>query len=279
MLPNNQVQFYLDKINLPSPVSHKGQNGKLLVIGGSQLFHASIFWAADVASRIVDMVHFSSPENENNDLVRYQLKQGFWQGIVVDFGQVETYIREDDCVLIGPGMDRSDQTAKIVNQLLGQFSTKKWVIDGGALQMVKPELLGPTMIITPHQRELQFVTANLLHKPVDDITQSQIESCLDKLINQGVTILTKGPTDHVYSGDQSLELTGGNAGMTKGGTGDVLAGLVAALYCKHDALTAAVVGSYVNKKAGEELWQKVGPYFNAQELVEAVPEVLWRLVQ
>jgi len=263
------IAHFLSQINLPDPDSHKGQNGKLLVIGGSELFHSSIFWAADVASRIVDMVHFTSPANENNELVRMKIKEGFWTGIVVDWSQVASYIEEDDCVLIGPGMERSEETRSIVNRLLTEYPDKKWVVDGGALQMVDPKLLTKSCVITPHQHELEQVAANF---QVDDS-----EVAIEHLTKQGVTILLKGKVDQVFVQDQHLKITGGNAGMTKGGTGDVLAGLVAALHCQHDALTSAVVGSFVNKKAGEALWQSVGPYFNAGDLVEQVPETLWKL--
>ena len=96
----------------PPNNSHKGQNGKLLVIGGSELFHSSIFWSADTASRIVDLVHLTSPSNENNQIFRKRLKEKFWNGIVVDWKDVEEYIEEDDCVLIGPGMTRGDGKTK-----------------------------------------------------------------------------------------------------------------------------------------------------------------------
>jgi NAD(P)H-hydrate repair Nnr-like enzyme with NAD(P)H-hydrate dehydratase domain len=109
------------------------------------------------------------------------------------------------------------------------------------------------------------------------------------LAANNTTILLKGKSDLVicpgnecivFSGDEVfmkriVEVSGGNAGMTKGGTGDVLAGLVAALYATNDAMTAAVVASYVNKKAGDELYKTVGPFFNASELVEMVPRVMW----
>jgi NAD(P)H-hydrate epimerase len=123
--------------------------------------------------------------------------------------------------------------------------------------MVDPTLLGPTHIITPHSREMNIVEEKLAGK---------------KLV---ATILLKGPIDTITSGEQSITIEGGNAGMTKGGTGDVLAGLVAALYCTNDALTACVVGSYINKKAGEKLYEKVGPNFNASDLLSAIPETLW----
>jgi len=67
--------------------------------------------------------------------------------------------------------------------------------------------------------------------------------------------------------------------MTKGGTGDVLAGLLAALYCQNDALTSTIIASYINKKAGDSLYKSVGPYFNASDLVAKIPQVLWETLQ
>src|SRR3989344_5034505 len=96
---------FLQQLKLPDPTSHKGQNGKLLIIGGSQLFHAASKWSLDVASRLVDMVFYSSVPS-NNDLLK-QAKGEFWNGIVLPRGQTEPYLQESDVVLIGPGMERS----------------------------------------------------------------------------------------------------------------------------------------------------------------------------
>jgi NAD(P)H-hydrate repair Nnr-like enzyme with NAD(P)H-hydrate dehydratase domain len=66
--------------------------------------------------------------------------------------------------------------------------------------------------------------------------------------------------------------------MTKGGTGDVLAGLVAALACKNELYLAATAGSYFNKKAGEALFEKVGYNFNASDLADEIPVVMKQLL-
>ena len=250
------VDTYFDKIFLPKPDSHKGENGRVLVIGGSKLFHAAPFWAAAAASRIVDMVHFSSPASENDELMRVRAKEHFWDGIVVSWADVEHYIQEDDAILIGPGMERGEETKKIVNELLAKYPEKKWVIDGGALQEVEPKLLNKNMIVTPNQRELEI---------------------LGDKIPSGVTILAKGPVDIVSNGTEKEEITGGSAGMTKGGTGDVLAGIVTGLYAKSEAFPAAVVASQVNKRAGEALAKERGTFFNASELVSEVGKVLGNL--
>jgi NAD(P)H-hydrate repair Nnr-like enzyme with NAD(P)H-hydrate dehydratase domain len=80
------------------PNSHKGENGRVLVIGGSKLFHAASFWSAAMASRLVDMVHFTSPVLENNDLMRKRAKDKFWDGIVVPHEEISHYIEEDDAI-------------------------------------------------------------------------------------------------------------------------------------------------------------------------------------
>ncbi|MBU0576178.1 NAD(P)H-hydrate dehydratase [Patescibacteria group bacterium] len=263
-IPKN-IRHYLDQVKLPAPASHKGQNGRLLIIGGSELFHAASQWSLDIASKFVDMVFYSSIPS-NNELVR-EAKASFLNGIVVPRNDLNAYIVESDCILIGPGMDRDKKTADIVNNLLSKYADKKWVVDAGALQMVNPVLLNSHHIITPHHQELQRLMKS------SELTQAEIQNFLPT-INQA-TLLLKGPVDQVFTKEEIIKIEGGNAGMTKGGTGDVLAGIVAALYCTHDALTCAVVGSFINKKAGESLYHRVGPYYNASDLVNEVPKIMW----
>ena len=101
--------------------------------------------------------------------------------------------------------------------------------------MVNPKLLTETMIVTPNKREQEI---------------------LGDQVPAGVTILAKGMVDVVKQGDERVEVPGGNPGMTKGGTGDVLSGIVVGLYAKSPAVAAAVAGSYVNKLAGDRAAHK-----------------------
>lgn len=293
------VEQYLAQITLPDQYSHKGQNGKLLLIGGSNLFHAASKWSLDIASKFVDMVIYSSVPS-NNELIQ-EIKKDFWNGIIVKREEIESYIEEVDCILIGPGMERAQptllsltseelekklqtvptaeewntNTELISNYLINKYPNKKWVVDAGALQMILPELLTSSMIITPHKGELERLEGTIQHRQKVDSDLSSF----DTLLAKGTSVVLKGPTDYVYVGNAVIEVTGGNPGMTKGGTGDVLAGLIAALYCVNEKEVAAVVGSYINKKAGEKLAEEVGAFFNASDLVEMVPKVLWNELQ
>ncbi len=308
----------------PRKDSHKGQNGRVLVIGGSELFHTSIFWSADVASRVVDLVHFVSPANENNAVVRTRIKEGFWSGIVVDWGEVEAYIREDDVVLIGPGMSRvedseitndktqitkqdqrsnnqmktllvnagmRDDTRTIVNTLLKKYPEKRWVVDGGALQEVDPGLLNGNMIITPHLGEWERLLGKMPNSKAQISKQGQ--SSNDKMRNEvckaekfsksygGVTVLLKNVDgkDVVVNNEERWEIGGGNEGLTKGGTGDVLAGLVGAFYCKNPGWLAAGAASFVVKKAADELYRERGVYYNTSDLVNGVGRVMGEMMR
>jgi NAD(P)H-hydrate repair Nnr-like enzyme with NAD(P)H-hydrate dehydratase domain len=140
----------IKQLHIPAAESHKGQNGKLLIIGGSHLFHAASLWALTVASRIADLVHYSSvPENE---LVT-RAKDEFRNGIVIKRADIGDYITEDDCILIGPGMTRDRETEALTNTLLANHRKKLWVIDAGALQMLDLVRIPPGAILTPHRGE------------------------------------------------------------------------------------------------------------------------------
>lgn len=281
----------LKNLYKPAPDSHKGQNGKLLLIGGSKLFHAASLWSLQVASRIVDMVFYSSIL-ENNEIVA-KAKEEFRNGIVIPRNEIEKYIEEADCILIGPGLPREsgkkegdDDTKTLTERLLKAYPEKKWVIDGGSLQVISPEILPKNAIITPHHGEFEKLFEAELGIMNHESREKQVQAMARKF---GIVILAKGREDIVCGPFDSpsassglsaqgeircVRISGGNAGMTKGGTGDVLAGLVAALYCKNDAFLAACAGSYINKKAGDSLFEKVGTNFNSSDLADEIPKVM-----
>jgi len=279
-----EIEEILKKIYLPAAGSHKGQNGRLLIIGGSKLFHAASLWALQVASRIADLVHYSSVP-EDNKLVA-KLKKEFRNGIVIPRSEIENYIEEDDCILIGPGMVRSDaaeiqsrfnrdkiqnlteleqisdegiQTYVLTKYLLEKYNYKKWVIDAGSLQMIEPQWIPAGSVLTPNQKEYQRLFGNM-----DPSAVAKKFNCV---------IVYKLPLTTVCSPDRCIEIKGGNAGLTKGGTGDVQAGLTVGLLAKNDPFLAASAASFVVKKAADELYKRVGTVYNADDLAIEIPKV------
>ena len=247
------IKPYLKEIFLPKPNSHKGQNGRVLIIGGSSLFHSASIWAAEIASYYVDMVHYSS--TKENEEIFLSLKKKFRNGMVVPQKDIIDYVEEDDVILLGPGMVREKFTnynlqitnfseiLKIKNEaeytyfltkyLLEKFPEKKFVIDAGALQMMNSAWLSKRkgkVILTPHQGEFE----KLFGKPVgqySEVEKAETTRIYAKKYN--CVILLKAVEDFISDGYESIIVKGGNAGLTKGGTGDLLAGLTAAFSTKN----------------------------------------------
>lgn len=266
---NEFNQEELKKLYVPLSTSVKGDNGKLMIIAGSVLFHAASLWPLEIASKIVDMVYFSSV-TMNNEIVQKD-KESFKNGIIVERKDIEKYIEEADSVLIGPGLPRDEgltngevKTKELTEKLLLKFPNKKWVIDGGSLQVISTKIIPQSAIITPNKKEFKMLF-NL--EPNEDNLRN-ISGIHD------FTILLKGEEDLVVQKEEISIVKGGNAGMTKGGTGDVLAGLTAALYCKNEAFLSAECASFINKKAADSLYKHAGLYYNATDLINEIPKVM-----
>lgn len=287
-------------LTVPYPDSHKGQNGRLLVVGGSSLFHAASLWSLEVASRIVDLVHYASTP-ENNELI-IRLKSEFRNGIVVPREDIERYIEEDDAILIGPGMMRAEGdigdiddtiasmgelagiehegmlTYHLTRYLLQKFPEKQWIIDAGSLQMLRLEDIPRNAILTPHHGEFASLCGKSQTPNLKDQTISNEQKVIQFAKHYNCIVLLKGQEDIASNGKDLRVISGGNEGMTKGGTGDVLAGLIAALVCINDPMQATIAGSFINKKAGDAIYERVGPFFNASDLAGQIPVTMRELL-
>lgn len=267
-----KIGRYKLKITLPKAGSHKGDNGRLLIVAGSEKYHGSLIYAVKAASRIVDLIYVLSTA-ENLTLTR-KLKSQTAEFIPVSRPNFQKY----DCVLAGPGMGISARTRSLVRSVLK--SRVKCVLDADALNVLDDKLkkfLHPNCILTPHGGEFKRLTLTF-SPPYQGGDEEGVRQFAEKY---NCTVLLKSPkADVIASPGHKLALNyTGNQGMTKGGTGDILAGLVAALFCKNDAFTSAYVGVYVNGKAGDELYKKVGPFYDAEDLLNHLPDTLWRTVR
>ncbi|MFV1916875.1 MAG: NAD(P)H-hydrate dehydratase [Patescibacteria group bacterium] len=274
----------LKELYIPSRPSSGEDNGQVTIIGGSKLFHGAPLLSLKVASRIVDMVYFASPEPSVGRIAE-QIKSKLFSFMWVPWDEVEEYIKKSDSVLIGPGFMRfgSEKTPeqmrnynhheagrksrKLTEGFLKSFPNKRWVIDAGSLQVIDPELLPKGCVITPNRKEFRL----LFKVKQDKKNITQMAKKYNCIIN------SKGPTNLVCSPDECVEIKGGNAGLTKGGTGDVLAGLAVALLAKNEPFLAAASASFIAKAAADELHKKVGTNFNAEDLADNIPGILQKL--
>jgi hydroxyethylthiazole kinase-like uncharacterized protein yjeF len=279
----------LKKLYQPAHDSSGEDNGQVTIIGGSYLFHGAPLLSLKVASRIVDMVFFASPQpsvGKVAELVKSKLSSFIW----VPWEEVGEYVKKSDAALIGPGLMRYEGkiqnskfkvqndkagklTREITEKLLADFPSKKWVIDAGSLQVTDADWIPKNAILTPNRKELETLFGEKL-----EVKDQGLVANLQALASEYNCIINcKGPSDLVCSAGECVEIKDGNPGMTKGGTGDVLAGLTVALLAKNEPFLASAAASYVTKAAADRLYKKVGIAYNADDLADEVPEVLHRL--
>ena len=92
-------------------------------------------------------------------------------------------------------------------------------------------------------------------------------------------IILKAIEDIVSDGNKTVRIRGGNAGLTKGGTGDILAGLISGMAANTDPFSAAVVASFLLKKSADHLFEIKGYWYTAKDILATFPGVLHRLNQ
>jgi len=239
----------------PKKGSHKGQNGVVLIIGGSRTYHGAPVLAARATVRFCDLVYFASTE-ENNALVK-KMKLGTANVIVVPKSRFAFALKHATCVLVGNGMAVGAKTRAMAAKVLR--SKKRCVVDAAALRVLPLKLLHEGVILTPHAREFE---AAFGMKATEENAAKMAEK-------YGCTILLKGERDIVASQGKLVQVKGGNAGMTKGGTGDVLAGLCAAIFSREaEPLRAAYTASRLNKRAGELLFRHYHYNFSSEDLAD-----------
>lgn len=244
----------------PKSASHKGRNGVILIAGGNKTYHGAPILAALAAQRFCDLVYFSSTD-ENNEVMK-RMKISTPNVICIPESRRAEFMKKADCILIGNGMDVSPATRSFVSKILK--TKKKCVIDAAALRVLDTNLLHPKAILTPNPPEF---------KSAFGIAASE-KNAKSASKKYGCTILLKGKADTVASIGKVVHVPGGNAGMTKGGTGDALAGLTCALYSRCPSpLSAAYTASFLNKRSGELLYRIFGPNYSSEDLADELAYV------
>ncbi len=248
------------QIQAPTRFSHKWNNGAVLVMGGSHRYHGAPLLAMQTAARFVDMVHFASPENFRNILPRMRGK--LMEFIPVFSKELAAYIGHSDVVLMGPGLEVNQKNKRVVNRLLRQFPNKRFILDAGALRLADKRAFQPQHIVTPNPREFLDVFG-LLRTP------ASVRAVAKKF---KITVIAKGAKSFIATPSQFAENTIGHPGLTKGGTGDVLAGLIAAFYTKNDAWLSCKAAAYLVGKTSTILARKQSFAYSASDLLEKIPE-------
>jgi NAD(P)H-hydrate epimerase len=264
--------------------AHKGANGRLLIVGGSKEYSGAPALAGLAAlSAGADLVTIVCPDSAAVPIKSYSpdLIVKNLPGDYINPEMLETILetsKKVDCVLLGCGAGDKEETKTALNALvekLGEIK-KPLVMDADALKLVDKELVKnqENLIITPHMGEFNSFFQEKSPIILFDIKEkiSAFQSISQQIKG---TVLLKGKLDMIFNGGKFRLNKTGSPGMTVGGTGDCLAGLVAALCSQgHSTWDSACLGAFINGRAGEMAQDKWGNNFTASKMIEFLSEAM-----
>ncbi len=251
--------------------SHKGDNGRIMIIGGSTMFHgAPILCSLAAENSGVDLVFPFLPQSQKEAAKTYSLNfilQTFEEEVLTskDVKTLVNFSQKMDCVVMGPGLGTDRKTKEAVKLLLAKLQVPT-VVDASALMYSNelPEIC----VLTPHRGEFKQLTG-------DDPTPENVQKWAKDM---NCTILCKGPQDIIADAEDIALNNTGNAMMTVGGTGDVLAGFIGGLMaqgmmpfeaCKQATRILGMIG---------ESFEGLESSLKAVELARAIPISMAKLM-
>jgi len=263
------------------PQSKKGDFGRVVVIGGSETYSGAPAFVALAALRAgADLAYVAAPtrtaeaiSSMSPNLITVKLSGEHFNPANV--AQLKPLLERATAVAVGPGMGMSKESFDAVERLIRTLEQlrKPTLIDADALKALgssKRELSFPT-VLTPHAGEFEALSGKKVSAELDQRT-AQVKSLSREL---GAVILLKGRVDIVSDGSRVKLNWTGNPGMTTGGTGDVLSGVVASLMAQGSKpFEAAVAGAFINGAAGDFAYCGKGFHLLASDLIDQIPRVM-----
>ena len=260
-----------------SSSSRKGDNGTILIAGGSRFYHGAPILSTMSALRSgADLVYTAVPRSIITAV------RSFSPAIIalplpddkLTVGSTNRLIamlpKHADAAAIGMGMSLQPEALAALVRKLKQASTKI-LLDASALI---PQLLGEISntgsIVTPHAGEFKR-----LFGTEPGSTKQEMTSNVHRLAKEhGITIVLKGWINIISDGEQLAAIKRSTPAMTVGGSGDVLSGLTAGLLAKMKPFDASVVAIYVNGLAGNLAFKRAGLHIIATDLIDVLPRVM-----
>lgn len=257
--------------------SRKGDNGTVLIAGGSRFYHGAPVLATMAALRsgadlvytavprsIITAVRSFSPAIIALPLPDDKLTKGSTNRLM---GMLPKKV---DSASIGMGMTLEPEALTSLVRKLREGGTKILLDASALIPQVLGEISNTGTIVTPHPGEYKRLFGS---EPGS--TEEEMKSNVHKLAKEhGITIALKGWVNIVSDGEQLAAIKRSTPAMTVGGSGDVLSGLAAGLLAKMKHFDAAVVALYVNGVSGNLAFKKAGLHIIATDLIDNLPEVM-----
>lgn len=288
-----KISFNEVKEKLPErfPESHKGTFGKLLCICGSKNMPGAAYFCAGAAVKSgVGLVKMIIPDSiyevtsrKISEAVFFLAKEDD-EGFISD-DSIEDILKEScNCtaILVGCGMGWNNSTKNIVYKLIKK-SHVPMIIDADGINVISENIdilneSNSPIIITPHLKEM----SRLINKDIEFIATNKSACAREFSKKYSVTTVLKGNKTVISDKDGNLYVNEtGNAGMAKGGTGDVLAGMIGSFLAqKMSAIDSALCGVFIHGMSGDESRSKKSMVaMTPTDIINELPDVFLKFEQ
>ncbi|HCZ05993.1 MAG TPA: bifunctional ADP-dependent NAD(P)H-hydrate dehydratase/NAD(P)H-hydrate epimerase [Thermotogae bacterium] len=255
--------------------SHKGTYGATLIIAGSKNYSgAPLLSAIGAAVTGVGLVYVAVPERMNTLITSYApeliaIPVPGDHHTTKTLEAVSSILERVSSIAIGPGLGRSKETLTLVLKLLEM--KKKLIIDADALNLLSEAdswLVNSDTVITPHPGEFARLTKRSVSETKNNYLLAENYAKM-----YGVNVLLKGPTTTITSGEKTYFNVLGNSSLAKGGSGDVLTGLIAGFAAQGlSTFEASVIAAFIHARAAE-ISEKDPRAFSPRDIVENISRV------
>ena len=266
------------------PDTHKGDYGRVLVIGGSVGYTGAPTLCAKAAVRAgAGLVYVGVPQSiysitavKNDEAMPFPLPDRDGKLSQDAFDMIQREMKKCDVCVIGPGMGRSEELFRLVRATV-RAAECPLVIDADAIFAVSRDLsllnrAKSPVYLTPHDGEFEHLFGDKSggNRAAEAEAFAKAHRCT--VIRKGMETICAHPDGRI------TVLRAGNPGMAKGGSGDVLAGVLAAFLCQLPAENAAETAVWAHGLAGAVCAERLGDYgMNPTDLIDALAEATKRM--
>ncbi len=258
--------------------SRKGDNGIVLIVGGSRIYHgapllssiAALISGTDLVYTAIPKINLVSSRVFSPNLIFLPLPDD-----KLTLGSSRKLLSlmpkkvHSAAIGMGLGISKINSLCFLIKKLLEDKISL--ILDASSLMPdVLTEIMNTKSVVTPHAGEFK----RLFGQDPGQSKSEQINIVMKKAKEYGIVIVLKGYWNIVSDGEQISVIERTTPSMTVGGTGDVLSGLISGFLTKNSSFESSILGLFFNGLAGANLYNKLGLHLMASNLLEELPLVL-----
>ena len=253
-------QALLEKVIIErSRTSHKGDYGRLLLLGGTYPYGGAIIMAALAAVKSGAGLVTVGTDRENIPALHSHLPEAMAFSLQ-DKQLLKEQLEKAEVVLLGPGLGDNAFGEDLVKEVFATLRQNQiLLVDGGALTILARTSLSfplSQLILTPHQKEWEKLSGIAIEKQNKDATASGLTS-----FPQGTILVEKGSATRIWQAGQSdyYQLQVGGPYQATGGMGDTLAGMIAGFagqFRQASLYERVAVATHIHSAIAQELAQE-----------------------